>query len=61
MMQIRAINLIAFCVFVFFIDNNGVTEGHSVKDYLKGLRGLSQLKNLRHGILPGKYSYFALK
>lgn len=61
MMRIRAINLIAFCTFVFFVDNNGVTEGHSMKDYFKALRGLSQLKNLRHGILPGEYFYFALE
>ncbi|GAB1865748.1 phospholipase A2 [Camponotus japonicus] len=53
MTQIRAINLIAFCTFVFFVDKSSVTEAHSLKDYLKGLRGLSQLKNLKHGILPG--------
>lgn len=55
MRQIRAINLIAFCAFVLlFIDNNsGTVKGHSVKDYFKVYQGLSQLKNLRHGILPG--------
>ncbi|KAL6424615.1 hypothetical protein ACFW04_009954 [Cataglyphis niger] len=50
----RTINLIAFCAFVLFVDNNGVTKGYSVKDYFKVLRGLSQVhKNLRYGILPG--------
>lgn len=61
MTRIRAINLIAFCTFVFFVDKNSIMEAHSLKDYLKGLRSLSQLKHLRHGILPGKYSYFALE
>ncbi|XP_029674639.1 phospholipase A2-like [Formica exsecta] len=53
MRRIRGINLISFCALVLFVDNNGVTEGHSVKDFFKALRGLSQIKNLRHGILPG--------
>lgn len=57
MRRIRAINSIAFCALVLFV-NNGVTKGHSAKDYFKVLRGLSQVKNLRHGILPGNYPYF---
>ncbi|XP_070148999.1 phospholipase A2-like isoform X2 [Polyergus mexicanus] len=53
MRRIHAINLISFCALVLFVVNNDVTEGHSVKDFFKALRGLSQIKNLRHGILPG--------
>lgn len=52
MMGIRAISLFAFCVLAL-LDNNGVTEGHSVKDYLRGFLALKQITNLRHGILPG--------
>lgn len=36
-----------------FVNNNGVTEGHSAKDYLRGFFALKQVTNLRHGILPG--------
>lgn len=57
MKGISVINLIAFCMLALFVNNNGITEGHSVKDYLRGLFTLKQLPNLRHGILPGDFPY----
>ncbi|KAL0115142.1 hypothetical protein PUN28_010617 [Cardiocondyla obscurior] len=36
-----------------FADNYGVTEGHSLNDYLRGFSTLKQITSLRHGILPG--------
>jgi len=53
MKGISVISLIAFCVLALFVNNNGITEGHSMKDYLRGLVALKQVTNLRHGILPG--------
>lgn len=53
MREANVITLIAFCALALFVTNNGVTEGHSVKDYLRGLFALKQVTNLRHGILPG--------
>lgn len=57
MRGISVISLIAFCVLALFVNNNGLTEGHSLKDYLRGLSTLKELPNLRHGILPGDFSY----
>ncbi|KYM96572.1 Phospholipase A2, partial [Cyphomyrmex costatus] len=53
MRGICVISLISFYVLALFVKNNGVTEAHSVKDYLRGLFALKQITNLRHGILPG--------
>ncbi|XP_011875077.1 PREDICTED: uncharacterized protein LOC105566015 [Vollenhovia emeryi] len=53
MKGISAISLIIFCTLVLIVNNNGVTEGHSVKDFLRGFVALKQVPNLRHGILPG--------
>ncbi|KAG5335922.1 PA2 Phospholipase, partial [Acromyrmex charruanus] len=53
MRGIYVISLISFYMLALFANNNGVTEGHSVKDYLRGLYALKQVTNLRHGILPG--------
>lgn len=47
------ISLIGFCMLALFVNNNGVTEGHSAKDYLRGFLALKHLPDLRHGILPG--------
>jgi len=61
MKRISVISLISFCVFVLFVNDNGVTEGHSIKDYLRGLLALKQIPNLRHGILPGNFPYLFIK
>ncbi|XP_071564919.1 phospholipase A2-like [Temnothorax nylanderi] len=53
MRGISVISLIAFCVLALFVNDYGVTKGHSVKDYLRGLFVLKSFTNLRHGILPG--------
>lgn len=54
------INLITFCVLALCINNNGVTESHSVKDYLRGLFALKQVTSLKHGILPGNFPYLLI-
>lgn len=59
MRRFRAINLIVFCAFVLFVDDNSVTEAHGLKNYFRNL--LSSLKTLRHGILPGNTSFFAYR
>lgn len=57
MKKIRMIILIVFYAFALIANNNGVTEGHGVKDFLRGFSALRQIPNLRHGILPGDFSY----
>jgi len=50
----RRIDVILLCAFVLlFVDNNGVTRVGGRKDYVRSLAMLRELKNLRHGILPG--------
>lgn len=60
MRGICVISLISFYMLALFVNNNGITEGHSVKDYLRGLYALKQVKNLRHGILPGNFFYLLI-
>jgi len=57
----EGINLITFFVLALCVNNNGVTESHSVKDYLRGLSALKQVMNLKHGILPGNFPYLLIE
>lgn len=48
MKRVYAIHLIA--CFVLLVNNNGLTEGHTLKKFFSGLKNF---KTLWHGILPG--------
>jgi len=49
----RRVNVVALCALVLLVNNNGVTESLGKKDYVRSFAVLRELKNLRHGILPG--------
>ncbi|XP_012217587.2 phospholipase A2-like [Linepithema humile] len=54
MKQFHTFNLIKLFVHVLIVDNSYMAEAFfNIKNYYRILPGLKQLKNLRHGILPG--------
>ncbi|EZA62662.1 hypothetical protein DMN91_007504 [Ooceraea biroi] len=53
MKRIYEINLIMLCVFVLFVNDNSAVEGSRKNNYIRSFIMLKEVKNLRHGILPG--------
>lgn len=58
MKQFRAINLIAFCTLLLFVDDNSATISYLLRKYIPALlNNVKGIKTLGRGIVPGNISF----